>query len=529
MATSKNNTRKPLLVVNDYISSEPKTECKSDVFSYTDTAAKKQKNRRNYVIALIVVLIIIIGILSSILILQNVEQEHRERAQTNQRQLVCPNKPFSTIDIKSRDTSENIHRRYLICFSSNHDNAPKTDKSVYIVAERDFELNIFKKDLDSTSTYIEVNTKMAKVKKMNVPYTMMLSYFKAEKKAILIETTLDAAVIIIDNYKLSSDSTMVLPVKHLSDTYIISSVEYFNRKYHRVQFAIAALNNSTEVRIIFRIEHNLTLSVDGVEYQDGSEMVIALNELETYQIRHNADLSGTFIKASSNIAVFSGNSCQKIAFKNRNNSGACSQLVEQIPPVDRLDNTYIAPPNINRYGTILKVVSPFKSRVTYRVGNKKTRVSLVPQGYFEFSITENEVAVIESERPVLLTSFATGSDTSGDPYMITIPGVTQYLNKYTVITPSNFTSNYIVLIIEESSLPHLNLNKRGLTEYIRTFHTPVTVGKVRYIVLGVHVSDGTINVKTTNNAVFGLLVYGHRKNDGHGFAGNVVLPDTCVP
>ncbi|XP_056002166.1 IgGFc-binding protein-like [Ostrea edulis] len=370
---------------------------------------------------------------------------------------------------------------------------------------------------------------MANVKKINVQYTMMLSYFKIEEKAILIETTIDASVIIIDNDKLSSDSTMVLPMKHLSDAYIISTVSSFNPKLDRVQFAIAALNNSTEVRIMFRIEPNLPLTVDGIEYENGSEMVIYLNELQTYQIRHNADLSGTFIKASSRVAVFSGNACAKIAFKNRKDSGDCSHLVEQIPPVERLDNTYIVPSNTNRYGTILKVVSPFKSRVTYHVGNKKTTASLVPQGYFEFSITENQVAVIESERPVLLTSFAAGSDTSGDPYMITIPGVTQYLNKYTVVTPSNFTSNYVALIIDESSLPHLTLNKRGLNEYMRTFNTPVTVRKVRYIVLVVHVSDGAINVKTTNNAVFGLLVYGHRKNDGHGFAGNVVLPDVCVP
>ncbi|XP_056002173.1 IgGFc-binding protein-like [Ostrea edulis] len=289
---------------------------------------------------------------------------------------------------------------------------------------------------------------MANVKNINVPNRMMLSYFKIEEKAILIETTIDASVIIIDDYKISSDSAMVLPVKHLSNTYIISTPEYSNQTYNYVQFAIAALNKSTEVRIIFRFEPNLPLTVDGIEYQDGSEFVIVLNEFETYQIRHNADLSGTFIKASSIVAVFSGNRCAKIAFKNRNDSGFCSHLVEQIPPVDRLDNTYIAPPNINRHGTILKVVSPFKSRVTYHVGNKKTTVFLVPQGYFEFSITENQVAVIESERPVLFTSFAAGSDTSGDPYMITIPGVTQYLNEYTVVTPSNFTSNYVALIID---------------------------------------------------------------------------------
>jgi hypothetical protein len=258
-------------------------------------------------------------------------------------------------------------------------------------------------------------------------------------------------------------------------------------------------------------------------------MIINLNELETYQIRHNADLSGTIINASSTVAVFSGNECEIIALGNKNHSGYCSQLVEQIPPVDRLDNTYIAPPNINRYGTILKVVSLWRNKVIYTIGNKKKTLYLSPQGYFEFSITENEVAVIESEQPVLVTSFAAGSHTSGDPYMITIPGVTQYLNKYTIVIPDNFTFNYVALMIQESSLPYLTINDLLLSEYVRSFYAPVAVRSVRYIALVVHVTNGAIVVKTTNNVVFGLMVYGHRKNDGHGFAGNAVLPDVCLP
>jgi hypothetical protein len=169
--------------------------------------------------------------------------------------------------------------------------------------------------------------------------------------------------------------------------------------------------------------------------------------------------------------------------------------------------------------------------VTYIVGNEKRTISLLPQSFFEFSINENEVAIIESERPVLVTSFASGSDTSGDPYMITIPGVHQYLNEYRVVIPDNFTHNYVVLMIDETFLSHVTVNERVISEYLRTFYASVTVKTVRYLVHVVHVPvrHGTINVKTTNNAIFGLLVYGQRLNDGHGFAGNVVLPDVCVP
>lgn len=59
----------------------------------------------------------------------------------------------------------------------------KTDKTVYIVVERDFELNIFAKALTFISNYIEVKTQMTNTKTMDIPYTMMLSYFKIAKKS----------------------------------------------------------------------------------------------------------------------------------------------------------------------------------------------------------------------------------------------------------------------------------------------------------------------------------------------------------
>jgi hypothetical protein len=404
--------------------------------------------------------------------------------------------------------------------------AAKTNLTIYVTAEKDFELKIFQKNLLSITT--KQNKKMKHVKQISIPYTMKLSKFEKKEKAVLIETTLETSVIVIDNHEVYSDSTMILPIKHLSDTYIISTVEYSNQTYKAVQFAIAALENSTIIRIIFRFEPNLPLTVDGIEYQNGSEMLLQLNELQTYQINHKVDLSGTLVHSSSTVAVFSGNRCHRIPIKNNRDSRYCSHLVEQLPPVNRLDNLYIVPPNINRYGTILKIVSPFKNRVTYTVGSRKTTVSLLPQGYYEFSVSEYEVAVIESERPVLVTSFAVGSDTSGNPYMIIIPGVHQYLNKYRVFAPRKFADSYIALVIEETSLPHLTINNKHNLDNKRTFYGLITVGEVRYQVMVVHVARGAFTVKTTDNAFFGLLVYGHGKNGGHGYAGNVVLPDICV-
>ncbi|XP_056002177.1 perlucin-like protein [Ostrea edulis] len=80
ITTSQDNVQIPLPVMNDHIYSDLKTEYNTNASKHTDTAAGKENIRRNYVIALIVVLIIIICVLSSILIVQNLEQENGETA-----------------------------------------------------------------------------------------------------------------------------------------------------------------------------------------------------------------------------------------------------------------------------------------------------------------------------------------------------------------------------------------------------------------------------------------------------------------
>ncbi|XP_061185225.1 uncharacterized protein LOC133193284 [Saccostrea echinata] len=191
---------------------------------------------------------------------------------------------------------------------------------------------------------------------------------------------------------------------------------------------------------------------------------------------------------------------------------------------------YIVPPNYNRIGTVLKIVSPFENRLIYKIGNKQTKKTLQPSGYFEINFSDEEAVVIDSEKPVLVTSFSTGSYDTGDPYMNNVPGIRQYTDKYLVVVPANFKENYVGLTIEEKSLKNLMLNETKIIHYLndRKFYTTVTVRDMDFVVLVLQVQGGLLRVKSTNNAAFGLIVYGHRKNDGHGFAGKAVLPDVCV-
>ncbi|XP_062568242.1 IgGFc-binding protein-like [Saccostrea cucullata] len=452
-----------------------------------------------------------------------------ETSGQNNKTAACPNEPFKEMNYTAAGKTGIQGRQFLVCFTVNHPKARYQTRTIYILSDGDFEFQIISKF--STQLLNEVVTPTINMKEISVTSAIAVSYFKIEEKGLLIEATKDVSVITIDNYIHSSDSTGILPIKSISNSYVISSSTIFNATIESSQFAISSPENGTTIKIYFRFYPDLPKKIDGVTYRNGSEFILVLNELQTYQIWHNVDMSGTLIKASSAVAVFSGSICLKIGFKNSSYSGAYSKLDEQLPPIDRLDKMYIVPPTYNRKGTFLKIISPFHTRLTYKIGNEQREKLLLPSGYFEIAFSDKDVVIIDSEKPVLVTSFATGSDYTGDPYMITVPGIRQYTDKYIVMVPENFKESYVAIIVEGKSLYNLILNETNIIYYLndRKFYTTVTFWKMDFVVLVLPVKGGLLRVESTNNAAFGFIVYGHRNNDGHGFAGKAVLPDVCVP
>lgn len=113
--------------------------------------------------------------------------------------------------------------------------------------------------------------------------------------------------------------------------------------------ALSVIKDNTTISIPYRMNQNLPLHFDGKTFYNGDVFKFSLNQFETYKIEHTTDLTGTFIESSAEIAVFSGIDCNKLE-----NIGGCDYLIEQLPPTDSVDKTYIVPP-IRMKGTRLSV------------------------------------------------------------------------------------------------------------------------------------------------------------------------------
>lgn len=224
---------------------------------------------------------------------------------------------------------------------------------------------------------------------------MEFQSFRIEYKSILIETSSDVFVISHDDGDRSVGSTTHIPLHELSTKYIvITSIPILNSTS---QLAVSAIKDNTLISIRFNMKQNLSLHINGKTFYNGDVFKFSLNRFESYQIEHITDLTGTFVESSAEIAVFSGNDCNKLK-----NIGGCDHLIEQLPPIatDSVDKTYIVPPNSYERDTLIRITAIRNSSLTFMIGSVVKTLTLNKFDYFDTRITSSHLYVIESALPV---------------------------------------------------------------------------------------------------------------------------------
>ncbi|XP_048750593.2 IgGFc-binding protein-like [Ostrea edulis] len=406
-------------------------------------------------------------------------------------------------------------REFLILFMQNFDRS-KGSLTVYVASGSEVMVNI------SSSPKLDATIKSAVDKRLNIthdlkftlPANLTCKYGEVEPKAVLLQTSEPATVTIFDRFHLySNDATLIIPTYKLSNKYLVSSTQpRTSVSHHDSHFAVGALFDGTNINITFKMKNKSLFLLDGT-YRDKDVFTVTLERLETFQVGHFTDLSGTVITSSKPVAVFSGNQCNSLRT-------GCSHMLTQLPPVSELDNQYIVPPFYNNKGTLIQMVSGSQNSVNCRVGDRVSTWLLGDTEYKNVEITSREIAVIVSDRPVLVTGFGMGG--SYHPYMTVIPGVHQYLNYYKVAVPDGYDENFLCVMISSKSVNSLRINGYTVDNYEIAYQVYVFLEK-KFLVSTFRVENGRFELQTSDKSHFGLLVYGHRRSDGYGFAGNFVL------
>lgn len=406
---------------------------------------------------------------------------------------------------------------FVVLFTKN---IVVTTKSVYVTSENGVQMNI------TTSPHLDASIKaqidrsvyISSSKRIVFPLALELESFQKEVKSVLIETSSDVFVISHDVVSGSVGSTTHIPLHKLSTKYIVISTEPSN-SWHS-QLALSAIEDNTTISITFKIKHNLPLNIGGSTFYNGDVFNLTLERFETYQIEHSKDLTGTLIESSCPIAAFSGNDCNMLG-----GIGACDHLIEQLPPTDSVDDTYIVPPNMNDRDTLIRITAIENSNITYMIGSVTRALSLYKSDYFDTKISSTQTCLIESETPVLVTAFGLQSTSSnlGDPSMTIVPGLNQYLDYYKIVVPSGYDYNYVSIMIESSEKESLRINGALINTGDVVFEKNVFASNGTYNVRSIRVSEGELTASTLNGERFGLMFAGVKEYEAYGFSGNSML------
>lgn len=407
---------------------------------------------------------------------------------------------------------------FFALFMANHEVA-SGNVDAYILTEGKTFLNITSSPNLNNTIKSKVDRVTNFTSDISIPFPNDLSckYLVIEPKGVLFTMSRPSTAIIFDSYdEGTTDGTLVIPTRKLSTKYLVSSVISGNQDHS--QFAVGSLHDDTDIYIALNPENDGVIMLLGQPLYSKNTFSTRLKQFETLQVKQDGDLSGTIVTANKPIAVFSGNRCK--AFPGT--GSICSHMLTQLPPTKEYDNEYIIPPFYQNSGTLFQVISPDYSIV--QITHVLTRWErFYPNEHQTFELHSNHSSVVMSSHPVQVTGFAMGSSTH-NPYMTVIPGIHHYLDYYKIIVPENYRDNFISVIIPKHSLGNLKINDLPISYFTTVFNSQEWSSGITYNIHTLSVPHGVYVLKTTDRIGFGLLVYGHSRINGYGYAGNFVFP-----
>ncbi|WP_339925130.1 T9SS type A sorting domain-containing protein [uncultured Cyclobacterium sp.] len=363
---------------------------------------------------------------------------------------------------------------------------------------------------------IDFSVTPGEITKVDLPVSLLASLDdEISSKGIQVIAENEITVYGLNQRSASTDAFLGLPVDILGNEYIIMSYTTWSSSVQLASvLGVVATKDNTTVTIT--PSSSTRLRTAGVPYQ------ITLQKGQSYQLAattNRSDLTGTIVTSDEPISVFSGHTCSNVPV----GTTYCDHLIEQIPPVSSLGQSFVTTPlSTRRAGDIFRILATKDGTNVSVVGTQGYAQDFVlNKGEFEeLSIPSNVYANIESNQAILVAQYSKGQTSDGvisDPFMMLIPPFEQFQNQYTVSTPSTgFNKHFINLAVPISQKDKVELDGSLLDPSIFT-----NIPGSTYAGAQVEVSQGTHNISGT--LAFGAFMYGFGSYDSYGYPGGQAL------
>uniref|UniRef100_K1QDI3 IgGFc-binding protein n=1 Tax=Magallana gigas TaxID=29159 RepID=K1QDI3_MAGGI len=288
--------------------------------------------------------------------------------------------------------------------------------------------------------------------------------------------------------------------------------------YRQCEMLVIGAEDSTSVTVtIGQSIGSGSVNYGGRNYYRGNVVTETLNKYDTWQLVSTGDLTGSYVKSTKKVAVFSGNKKTKIG-----SGGSQDHLVEQLTPVDTWGKNFATVPIPKRtVGDYFKfITSEDSTTVTISGGYSSTFTISQKGGMVQKLIPSTAYCKIVADKAIMVTQFVQSQQSSSepsDPAMLIIPPVEQYGADYTFSTPKyslGSYENFFMFIVEASEASGLRIDGKAFP----TNTVNKAISGTSLVGGYISVSEGTHTVRHTSPiAIFGGFLYGKANLETYGF------------
>lgn len=374
---------------------------------------------------------------------------------------------------------------------------------------------------------------------------------KAMPMSLHVTTSSDVSLYAVVRDVNTSDAWMSLPTDALGTSYRVSTYAstavadtssflgipfYTFTEAYPSQFVVIATEDNTDVTI--------DLSVDRSSVRSGSRRTVTLNRGQSYLVqarvtetRQNDDLTGTRITSTKPLVLLAGHYRAQVPILSEVASRDC--LVEQLPSTDTWGKHIIVPPL--RRPTDFQSAGPNDvavCRIVADVDSTMVQVNgqtpwLIDAGrYWDLPLTT--ALDIVSTKPVLVTVIDRSANRSnggvrrsGDPSLILMPPVEQFLSAYRVANAEPqavgapvFTQHQITCVVPVSAVASLTIDGAPSP-------ASIAIPGTTYAYVHMNVSAGQHEVLC--DSAFGIVVYGYGPAESYGYTGGMAFERLYIP
>ena len=348
----------------------------------------------------------------------------------------------------------------------------------------------------------------------------------------------------------SSDGFLAVPIiQYRSNfTYGYASLTASAEKHlNYTIIAVVACSDIAENDIRYSTENKNSFLVSSPYVNDGSGYLKngdfisgTMSEFNTLGLLSSNEYDFTGFRASSNqpIGFMTGHECAEIQLGEQ----TCDHIIEQIPPSYTWGYNFFVAPFEERTGYVFKVWSRYEGTSFTVYCSDGTNFNISNFQFNEinvdnrqrFELNSQSYCCIQSDRPLLVMQYGFSHEHDnniqfGDPNMVLVAPISQYLNRHIFTTNvsmyswynDDFTSHYIsVTVLARYFVPNTilldgtplepNITKWSIINCSQ--NDPCGYGISKRVNIGNH------TVQHTNpNASINVIVYGWRIEKGYAY------------